>query len=110
VKSWSSISTNLHSSLFSIDFDVADEIAYDFNLFSIGVVDLYAREFVFDQNRQLETIEPVGAKILTEMRFIYHAYDIDTQIVGNESAYFAGIKFFWRPRSWGRAQADEGHS
>jgi hypothetical protein len=52
---------------------------YDFNLFGIGVVDLYPREFVFDQDRQLETIEPVGAKILTEMRLIYHASDIDTQ-------------------------------
>jgi hypothetical protein len=68
---------------------MADEIADDFDPLSIIVGNLYASEFIFDQDSQLKTIEPVGAQILTEVCFICYAADIDTQIVGNEHSYFA---------------------
>jgi hypothetical protein len=53
---------------------MADEIADDFDPLGIVIRNLHAIEFIFDQYRQLKTIEPVGAQ---------------TQIVGNENSYFA---------------------
>jgi hypothetical protein len=88
-----SSSTTLHSLLFIINFDMADEIADNFDLFGIAIRNLYASEFIFDQYCQLETIEPVGAQILTEVRLIRDAADIDTEIVGNENTYSASINF-----------------
>jgi hypothetical protein len=70
---------------------MADEIADNFDLFDIVIRNLYASEFIFNQYRQLKTIKPVGAQILAEVRLIGDAADIDTEIVGNENAYFAGI-------------------
>jgi hypothetical protein len=99
---------DFHSSLFII-FDVADEIADDFDLTGIVIRNLHASEFVFDQYHQLETIEPADAEIVTEVRFIGNAFDINTQILANESAHFVGIIILlWRRwLSW--AQATEGH-
>jgi hypothetical protein len=39
--------------------------------------------------QQLETIEPVGAEVLAQVRFICDPSDINTQILGNESAHFS---------------------
>jgi hypothetical protein len=44
--------------LFTINFNMANEIADNFDLFGIVIRDLYASEFIFDQYCQLETIEP----------------------------------------------------
>jgi hypothetical protein len=82
-----------YSSPFIIrDFNVADEIADDFNLIGIIVGNLHINERILDQYRQLKTIEPVGAEIVTEVRFICNASDIDTQIVGDQCAHSVAIK------------------
>jgi hypothetical protein len=93
------ISTSLHSSLFIIDFNVAHEIADDLDLIDIVVRKLYAVEFIFDQYRQLKTIEPIGSEIITEVRFICNTSDIDTEILSNESTHFVGIKILCRRSS-----------
>jgi hypothetical protein len=47
-KHGSSISTTLRSLLFKINFNMADEIAENFDLFGIVIRYLYASEFIFD--------------------------------------------------------------
>jgi hypothetical protein len=69
-------------SLFII-LDVSDEIADNFDLIGIVIRDLDAREFIFDQYHQLQTIEPADAEIVTEVRFIYNPFGINTQILAN---------------------------
>jgi len=69
-------------SLFII-LDVSDEIADNLDLIGIVIRDLDAREFIFDQYHQLQTIEPADAEIVTEVRFIYNPFGINTQILAN---------------------------
>jgi hypothetical protein len=90
-----SISTTFSSSLFVIpDFDVADEISDDLDLIGNVVRDLHAGEFIFHQDHQLEAIEPVGAKIVAEVRFICNTSDINTEILGNKRTHSVDLKFF----------------
>jgi hypothetical protein len=63
-------------SLFII-LDVSDEIADNLDLIGIVIRDLDAREFIFDQYHQLQTIEPADAEIVTEVRFIYNPFGIN---------------------------------
>jgi hypothetical protein len=86
------ISTTVSSSLFVIrDFDVADEIANDLDLIGIVFCNLHAGEFIFHQYHQLEAIEPVGAEVVAEVRFIRNTSDIDTEILGDEGAHSVGL-------------------
>jgi hypothetical protein len=86
-----SLSATLHSLPFIVTFNMANEIADNLDLVGIVIRNLHASEFIFNQYRQLKTIEPVGAQILAEVRLIGDAADIDAKIVGNENAYFACI-------------------
>jgi hypothetical protein len=62
---------------------VLDEVADNFDLIGIVIRDLDVKEFIFDQYHQLKTIEPVDPKIVTEVRFIYNPFGINTQILAN---------------------------
>jgi hypothetical protein len=66
-----------------IILDVSHEIADNFDLIGIVIRDLDAGEFIFDQYHQLQTIEPTDAEIVTEVRFIYNQFGINTQILAN---------------------------
>jgi hypothetical protein len=66
-----------------IILNVSHEIADNFDLIGIVIRDLDAREFIFDQYHQLQTIEPADAEIVTEVRFIYNPFGINTQILAN---------------------------
>jgi len=61
-----------------VPFDVADEIANDFNLIAIVIRKLYACECIFDQYHQFEAIITVHAEFVTEMRFICNSFAINT--------------------------------
>ncbi len=87
-----------------------DEIANDFDLICIVFRNLNAGKFIFDQYHQLNAIEPVQAKILTEMHFIHNSCGINAQMLGNELSYFVGIKIRLRCGSLYWAQAAEGHN
>jgi hypothetical protein len=68
-----------HNSLFIFrDFDVADEIADDFDLIGIVVRNLHADKCIFDQYHQFEAIEAVDAELVTEVRFICNSFGINT--------------------------------
>jgi hypothetical protein len=60
------------------DLDVADEIADDFDPVHSGDRKFYAREFFLDQDQQLELIERVKTKIVSEVRFVCNSFGIDT--------------------------------
>jgi len=54
------------------------EITNDFNLISIVIRNLDARECIFDQYHQFEAIITVHVEFVTEMRFIRNSFDINT--------------------------------
>jgi hypothetical protein len=70
-------------SIRSFTLDVPDEIADYF--YRRDIRKFNANELVFDRYHQLELIEPVNAKIVTEMRFIYNLIHVNTEILGNKS-------------------------
>jgi hypothetical protein len=70
-------------SIRSFTLDVPDEIADYF--YRRDIRKFNANELVFDRYYQLELIEPVNAKIVTEMRFIYNLIHVNTEILGNKS-------------------------
>jgi hypothetical protein len=57
-------------SILHISFDVADEIADDFDLIGIVVRNLHASECIFDQYHQLEVIVTIHPEF-SEVRFIW---------------------------------------
>ena len=58
--------------------DIADEIADDFDPVHSGDRKVHAREFFLDQDQQLELIERVKIKIVSEVRFVCNSFGIDT--------------------------------
>jgi hypothetical protein len=58
---------------------MADEITNDFNLISIVIRNLDARECIFDQYHQFEAIIRVHVEFVTEMRFIRNSFDAPTR-------------------------------
>jgi hypothetical protein len=70
-------------SIRSFDLDVPDEIANHF--YRRGIRKFNANELVFDHYHQLELIEPVNAKIVTKVRFIFNLIRVNTEILGNKS-------------------------
>jgi hypothetical protein len=60
-------------------FDVPDKIAYYFDLCSSSVCKkINAHKFVFDDYQQLKLIEPIKAKIVTQVRFICNFFGVNT--------------------------------
>jgi hypothetical protein len=96
-------------SLFNI-FDMSDEIANNLYLVGIPIRDLHTGKFIFHQYHQLQTTEPVDAKIVTKVRFIYNSFGINTQILANKGAYFVSILTFLFQAWLSCAQAAESHS
>jgi hypothetical protein len=84
-----------HSRLiFNGEFDVLEKIADIFNLRRIALGKLDAR-LVFDAQYQLETLEPVEAEIVTEVGVVNDLLHVNTDVVGNDSAYFIDLKICW---------------
>jgi hypothetical protein len=52
------------------DLDVLDEIADDLDPIHSSVRKFYGREFLLDQDHQLEPIEGIKVKIVPEVHFI----------------------------------------
>jgi hypothetical protein len=72
--------------------NMADEISDDFDPVNLVIRNFQTRELIFDRHHQFNTIKPVGPEIITEMRFIRHVFDRDTEMLGNELANVAGGK------------------
>jgi hypothetical protein len=90
-------------------FDVAHEIADDFDLMGVVGRDFNVSELILDQEQQFQTIEPVGPEIVTEVRFVRDASDVNVEVLGNERANFADRQALLT-RCWLRdAQAAEDH-
>jgi len=60
-----------------ISFDVADEIADEFDLIDIVVGNLHTYERIFDQYHQLEAIVAIHPEF-TEVRFICNLFGLNT--------------------------------
>jgi hypothetical protein len=89
-------------------FNVANEIANDFN--PLGVIrDFNVSELIFDQYQQFQTIKPIGSKIVTEMRFVGDAPDVDVEMFGHKRANVAHFQAFLTRYSLSVAQATENH-
>jgi hypothetical protein len=42
-----------------------------------------SRALIFNLDHQVQTVEPVDPQIISEVRLIRNAFDVDTQMVGN---------------------------
>jgi hypothetical protein len=58
--------------------NLSAKIADDFDPIHSGDRKFYAREFFLDQDQQLELIERVKTKIVSEVRFVCNSFGIDT--------------------------------
>jgi hypothetical protein len=96
------------ASILPTSFDVAEEIADEFDLIGIVVRNLHAYECIFDQYHQLEAIVTIHPEF-TEVRFIRKLFRLNTYILGDESANFVGIKRLLWCGSLSYAQTTEGH-
>jgi hypothetical protein len=72
-----------HSTLV-VEFNVLNEIAYEFNLV-VRVRNLALYEFFLNQHRQFNDIEQVQSEIIPEMRVNDHGIDIHSETVRNKS-------------------------
>jgi hypothetical protein len=90
-------------------FNVSNEIANGFNLIGVPIREFDIDKFIFDQDQQFQTIKPVGPQIVTEVRFIGDALDIDVEMFGNKHAEFGDFDSFRGGCSLGEAQAAEDH-
>jgi len=61
----------------TVDLDVPDEIADDFDLLHSVIRKFSAEEFFLDQYQQLELIEGIEIKIISEVRFICDSFGIN---------------------------------
>jgi hypothetical protein len=68
----------------------AHYIANCFYLVDHHVVDFDASHLILDRNHQFKTIEPVGPKIVAEVRFIRQTAGSESKMVGDDSADFGG--------------------
>jgi hypothetical protein len=65
---------------------------------------------IFDCDHQFQVVEPVGTEIIGEMGFIRDPRDVDTQMLGNESADSAdGEASLHRDRPLARSRAMDAH-
>jgi len=90
-------------------FNVAHEIAHDFDLMSVVGRDFNVSELIFDEQQQFQTIEPVGPEIVTEVRFVRDASDVNVEMPGNERANFADCQAVLTRYPLREAQAAEDH-
>jgi hypothetical protein len=98
------------SPLVAYAFDVADQIADDIYPVDIVIRDFHIDELILDHDHQFQTVEPIGPQIISEVCFIRYTFDVDAQMVGNESADIFGGKAFFHGRcSSTRCQATDGH-
>jgi hypothetical protein len=67
---------------------VADEITDHADLIGFLVRDFHLGELVFDRDHQFEAVEPVGSEIVSEVRFIGDALDIDAEMLGDQRTNF----------------------
>ena len=73
-----------------------DEIANQLNLCSSCVREKFnARKFILDQYQQFKLIEPIKAKIVSEVRFICHLLDINGYILRDNATNFISGRL-WR--------------
>ena len=63
-----------------------DEIADDAHLIGFIIRNFHVFELIFDHDHQFEAIEPVGAEIIGEVRFLRDPLDVDAQMLCNERA------------------------
>ena len=87
-------------------FNVAYEVADGVNLIEIVIRDFHANEPIFDHDHQFQAVEPVGAEVISEVRFLCDTLDVDAELLGNQSADCGGKAF---PRSLSRCQVIDGH-
>jgi hypothetical protein len=90
-------------------FHVANEIANGFNLIGIAIQEFYADESIFDQDEQFQTIKPVGVQIVSEVRFIRDALDIDVEMFSNKRPDLPDSDAFIAACLLSEAQAIEVH-
>jgi hypothetical protein len=69
-------------------FDVADEIAHNVDPIDFGIGDARVGELSFDDDQQLETVEPIGTQI-RKANVVGDAFDVDSQMLGNEGTNIA---------------------
>jgi hypothetical protein len=72
-----------HSTLV-VEFNVLNEIAYEFNLV-VRVRNLALYEFFLDQHRQFNDIEQVQSEIIPEVRVNNHGIYIHSETLRNKS-------------------------
>src|SRR5262245_53769623 len=72
-------------------FDAAHEIADDLDLIGIGR-DLDVGELILDQDQQFQAVEPVGPEIVTQVRLVGDAADLDVQMFGDQRANVADLR------------------
>src|SRR5262245_37571555 len=70
-------------------FDVTHKVSDDFDLVGDIVGDLDIHEPILDQCQHFETIEPIGAKVVTKMRFVSNPPDRNVEMLGDQQANFA---------------------
>jgi hypothetical protein len=67
-----------------VDLHVPDEVAHDFDLLH-GIVRKFGTgKFFLDQHEQIELIQGIKVKIVSEVRFICNSPSINTYILGNK--------------------------
>ena len=77
-------------------FDVANEIANRYYLVDVVIPDFHSGELIFNHYHQFQAIEPVSSEIISEVSFIRDTFQVDVQMLGNESAYLVGGKAAFR--------------
>jgi hypothetical protein len=90
-------------------FNITNEIANDFKLAGLIVRDFNGSELISDLCQQFQTIKPVGPEIVTEVRFVSDATNVDVEMLGNNRANFACFQAFITRDSWSEADAGENH-
>ncbi len=74
-----------------------NEIADDFDL--IGVIRHFnVGELILDQDQQFQTVKPIGAKIITQVRIVRNTPDVDIEMPGDQRANVA--HFYAVPRRY----------
>jgi hypothetical protein len=67
-------------------FNVADQIGDNFYPIYVVICDFQAGELIFERYHQLQTVEPIGAQIISEVRFIRNTTDANAKVAGNKRA------------------------
>jgi len=82
---------------FSRGFNAPNEVSDDFDVIGVLVAYLKVSELIFDQYQQFQTIKPVDSEIVSEVRFVRNARDVDAKMLGNQRTDFAPLQAFPSP-------------